>query len=262
MASTPVTIEISGANDKKAGLLRAFFNKYHHKLELQNQPSEQTLSILLKMHKTRSAEFIPLSRVANAFDNKDLRVEPTKIPGTPLMLDSNTLQMKQKSTFNLSPENFLNAVKVLMMGYVLVSANDPKGQEWCTLEAAKSHIDSVEHYSRLDSLANHQLHHRITEIEMSIRNEWSRICQFHVQFSLSDAINLVANRTVWPFLSEFKPITQKGIGKKGKNQHPDWAREQLINQEKNRLKRAGENVMMLKNCTGWARGSCSLKGNV
>ena len=88
------------------------------------------------------------------------------------MLDNNVQGTKQKVTFNLPPENFAHTVKVLMMGYVLVSANDPPGMERCTLEAAKAHIDIVEHYSRLDSLAQHQLHYRIMEIEMAVRNEW------------------------------------------------------------------------------------------
>ena len=247
-----VTIEIPGANDKKAGLLRAFFEKFRYKLELQNQPSEQTLAILLKMHKAKSAEFIPLSKVANAFDNKDMRVEPTKIQGTPLMLDNNAMNAKQKVTFNLSPENFVNSVRVLMMGYVLVSVNDPPGQEWCTLEAAMAHVDCVEQYSRLDSLANHQMHQKIMEIEMSIRTEWSRICQFHAQFSLSDAINLVASRNTWPLISDFKAITWKGDkgnrqdkgGKKGKYS-AEYAHSQLLQQEKNRLKR-GKDVHLAK----------------
>ena len=72
IASGPLTVEIQGANDKKAGLLRNFFDKYRFKLDIQDQPSEQTLGILIKMHKARSAEFIPLSKAANAFDNKDL----------------------------------------------------------------------------------------------------------------------------------------------------------------------------------------------
>ena len=79
------------------------------------------------MRKNRSSEFIPLSKVANAFGNKDLRMEPTKIHGTPLMLDQNALHTKQKITFNLSPGNFVRAAMVLMMGYALVSPNDPLG---------------------------------------------------------------------------------------------------------------------------------------
>ena len=93
-----------------------------------------------------------------------------------------------KTTFNLSPENFVHSVRVLLLGYVLVSANDPPENQWCTLEGAMAHIDAAEHYSRLDSITGHSLHSRIMQIEMTIRIEWARACQYEPDFSLSDAI--------------------------------------------------------------------------
>ena len=73
------------------------------------------------------------------------------------------------------------------------------------------------------------------EIEMAVRNGRIRIGQFHAQFSLSDAIALIANRNMWPFLSEFKPFTYKGG--KGKGNPPGYTKDQMANQERNRLKR-------------------------
>ena len=83
----PITIEIPSANDKRMSLIRAFYERYSYRLDLANQPSEQTLSILLKLHQRKSAEFAPLSKVSNALDNKDVRIEPTRIKGTPLLID-------------------------------------------------------------------------------------------------------------------------------------------------------------------------------
>ena len=122
-----------------------------------------------------------------------------------------------KTSFNISPEHFAHSVRVLLMGYVLVSVNDPPENQWCTLEAAMSHIDVVEHYSRLDSASNHQQHNRIMQIEMTIRTEWARVRQYEPDFSLGDAITLVGKRQqLWPCVTEFRPIATSVPLKKDK----------------------------------------------
>ena len=81
-----------------------------------------------------------------------------------------------------------------------------------------SHIDAVEHYSRLDSITGHALRERIMQIEMTIRIEWARVCQYEPEFSLSDAITLVSKRQqLWPCVTEFRsshlaPPPKKGAG--------------------------------------------------
>ena len=55
-----------------------------------------------------------------------------------------------------------------MIGYVLVSANDPPNDERRTLDAALSRINIVGHYSRLDSVADRPLHSRILAVEMGL----------------------------------------------------------------------------------------------
>ena len=177
-----MAVEISSASDKRANLIRAFYNRYSYRLDLVNQPSEQTLGILLKLHQRKSAEFVPLSKVSNCFDNRDVRIEPARIKGTPLLIDAQGQSVKAKTTFNLPPGSFAHCVRVLMLGYVLVSANDDPENQRCTLEAAMSHIDIVEHYSRLDSVTGRNLHQRIMQIEMTIRTEWARVCKYEQDF--------------------------------------------------------------------------------
>ena len=195
---------------KKRNFRRSLFNKYYYKLEPQNQPSEQTLGNLLKMRKNKSAKFTPVSKLASSFGNKDMRTESAKIIiGTPLTLGPNAMQYKQKVIFNLSPEIFARAARVLMTGYVLVSSNDTPGHDRRTLEASMAHINTAGHHSRLDSLQNHQLHHKIMAIEMPTMTEWSRVCQFRSQFSLSGDIAFLDNRNMRHYLSEFKTPTKE-----------------------------------------------------
>ena len=53
------TIDLPHAQDTRNGLLAAFFQRYQSTIQLEHQPSEATLNILIKRHARRSAEFIP-----------------------------------------------------------------------------------------------------------------------------------------------------------------------------------------------------------
>ena len=64
-------------------LLETFRERHGFLPSLENQHSEQTLSLLMKIHKERSAEFFPLIRVSNYTEGRDLKIEPQKIKGTP-----------------------------------------------------------------------------------------------------------------------------------------------------------------------------------
>ena len=76
----------TGIKDKRSKLLGIFRQRHGFIPPLENQPSESTLSHLVKLHEKRSAEFFPLSRVTNFADGRDIKIEPTKIKGTPLCL--------------------------------------------------------------------------------------------------------------------------------------------------------------------------------
>lgn len=82
-----------------------------------------------------------------------------------------------------------------------MSAGDPSDDEGSTIDAALSHINIVARYSRLDSVANHSLHSRVLEVEMGVRIEGARVCQFDQRCSMGGDIALTARRQMWPFLS-------------------------------------------------------------
>ena len=120
---------------KRQGLLDAFRERYNRHLDLSLQPSEHTLNLLVKVHQRRAADFVSLARVANMVDGRDLVAEPqsrTKL-GKDLTLLIETKDNRKNSDYNSTSEAFAHAVKVLTMGYVLVSALDPpnpRGATW------------------------------------------------------------------------------------------------------------------------------------
>ena len=129
------------------------------------------------------------------------------------MLGDNGNSTRKSSDFGLTAETFVRAVRTLMYGYALVSAVGAKGHEWCALNAAATHIATVEYYSRLNSKCNHTLHNRLMEIEMTVRTERDRVCQQDIRFSLGGAVSITAQRQLWPFVSEFRSVKGKGKGK-------------------------------------------------
>ena len=62
-----------------------------------------------------------------------------------------------------------------MHGYAIVSMADNKGAEWCSLEAALSHIPTVGNLSRANSKSPGDMHPRIVEAEASARSECAKI---------------------------------------------------------------------------------------
>ena len=120
-------------------LLRAFYERYAYRLDLMNQPSEQTLGILLNAHQRKSDEFAPLSKVSNAMGHRDVRIDPSRIKCTPRLIGPQGQNGEIETTYNLPPVSFAHSVRVLLLGYVLVSANDNRktsGVHWklrCTI---------------------------------------------------------------------------------------------------------------------------------
>ena len=205
--------------DVRAKLLDTFQKRHNFIPPLENQPSETMLTHLVKLHKKRSTEFFPLSRVSNFSEGRDIRVEPTKIRGTPFFLESQLTSSKKNNDFLLSAESFCHAVRVLMHGYTMVSMLDPQGDEWCSLGAAQRHISTVEGYSRANSRVSHRMHTQIMEAEMATRLEWTKLGQTNPGVSLTAIIDTVAQRhAIWPLNSEITravPTNSFGKGKGG-----------------------------------------------
>ena len=197
---------------KKTDLLEEFFKRYDFRLPLELTPSDATLTVIARAHKRKSAEFIPLSRVASASDNREIQTDPIRIKGTngDLLLDPSKTLTRKNSDFMKTSETFIYAVKVLMHGYVLCSCAEPRDSMWCPLQSAMKHILAVETQSRAASRMLTGLHPRIPEAEMAVRREWHNIGQAEPTLSLAALIELVGQRhSIWPILSELRPVNPR-----------------------------------------------------
>ena len=209
----------SETQSKRLELLKAFNGKYRCRLEYGKQPSEATLSLIVKQHARRTIEFVPLSRVTSAADGRTSIIEPVRlVRAPPFLIDTAMLNVggRKHSDFNKSPENFTHAVRILMYAYVSASATDPIESTWCSLEAARAHISIVEQYSRLSTAAGGGFANRIMEVELAIRSEWVKVHHREPLLSLSDVITIVSQQTtLWPMSHEFRnPIAVTPLGKK------------------------------------------------
>ena len=223
-ASSSDAVTLSGDlgstyTDKRAKLIQIFQDRHGFIPPLENQPSEQLLALLVQLHQKGSTEFIPLSRVSNFAENRDIRVEPTRIKGTPFLLEEPSQNSRKNRDFLNSPESFLHAVRVLMRGYTLVSMLNVKGEEWCSLGACQRHVATVESYSRANSRVSHKMHNQIMEAEMATRLEWTKLGQANPGVTLTSIIDTVAQRhAIWPLNSEITRVSTPKGGKWG----GDW----------------------------------------
>ena len=188
---------------------------------LGNQPSEQTLGLLIKLHEKRCVESFPLSRVANYAEGRDIKVEPARIKGTPLFMENGTISLTAKNRdFTLSAESFCHAVRVLMHGYSFVSMEDEPGNEWVSYEAAMSHVATVENISRANSKIFHRMQSQIMEADAAVRTEWAKLSQNRTELHLTNIIGIVAHRhAIWPLASEF---TKASVKEKGRWNNQEW----------------------------------------
>ena len=120
-----------------------------------------------------------------------VKQDPKRISGTPFLYDEPGGSSRKGSDVHHSAICWVNCVKILMYSYVLISASDPEGEEWCTLDGVLSHLNQVEAYARLDSKAFGRLHGRLVEAESAIRHEWHRVTQQDPAISLNDAVELI-----------------------------------------------------------------------
>ena len=56
--------------DKRNELIESFYESYQFRAVLENQPSDATLSLMVKIHARRALEFAPLPKAASAVDGK------------------------------------------------------------------------------------------------------------------------------------------------------------------------------------------------
>ena len=203
-----MTNDLPAMQNRRVGLLNKFSERYNFQIPLENPPSDPTLLLIIKAHQRKSCEFIPLSKVSNAIDGRDLKIDNTRVKlNADLTLDLGTTSKKRPSDFNQSPETFIHAVRVLMTTYALVSAGDPIESTWCTYNASQQHVSTVETFSRASSKANYQFHSRVMESELLVRSEWTRVSHAEPTLSLAQIIANVAQRhTLWPTLQEFRSL--------------------------------------------------------
>ena len=199
---------------KKAELLELFNQKYGYRLPIELIPGESTFALLVRAHKAKSCEFIPLSRVSSASDTRgELAVEHVRIKGTngDLLFDPSRSLSRRNNEFSSSSDAFTHALKLLMYGYVLVSCADPDGLAWCSMQAATRHLTAVEAFARVCDRAQPGLRPKLLESEMGIRREWHRIAISEPGLLLSDIIELVSQRhSMWPSVLEIRPFHSKG----------------------------------------------------
>ena len=74
-----VTSDLSSARGKRNELLAAYTRRYQSSLQLEHQPSEATLNVLIKRHMRKSMEFAPSSKVTNVIDGRYTYSEPLKL---------------------------------------------------------------------------------------------------------------------------------------------------------------------------------------
>ena len=224
MDNTPETtgIDLALSNDKRSELLAGFRVRYNVGLPIEYQPSDATLEISMRTHARKSAEFIPLSKVNNLIDGRDFHSEPVRLSKN-LTIDLAGPNKRTASDFNTSAEPFLHAVRVIMNGYALVSANDTV--PWCSLEADRKRLTIGGNISRASSKSQHTAHNKILDTEMQVRCEWARISQSDTRYSLSDVIEIVAHRhSIWPITADLRG-TRDGEGRVNRTVNPysnDW----------------------------------------
>ena len=76
------TIDNQALCAKKAELLNVFFKRYDWRLPVELTPSDHTFTLIARARRKRSAEFIPLSRVASLVDVKGTNEAHVRIKGT------------------------------------------------------------------------------------------------------------------------------------------------------------------------------------
>ena len=65
----------------------------------------------------------------------------------------------------------MRAIRLLCWTYVVFSAGDPVGEEWCTLDHALQHLGMVDAASKRNSKGSHRLRTETVVSEIAIRTE-------------------------------------------------------------------------------------------
>ena len=113
----------------KTELPDASYEKRDWRIPIELTPIDQTFTLIARSHKRKSAEFIPLIRVASLSDTKDVNPEHIRIRWTSgdFVLVPPRTTARKNTDFNRSYESFTRSIKIIMCGYVLAARSDP---EW------------------------------------------------------------------------------------------------------------------------------------
>ena len=143
-----------------------------------------------------------MSEVINLVGGSDFHSEPVRLSKN-LTIDLTGPARRTTSDFNSSAESFMRAIRVLMNGYALVSANDSITGR--SLEAAQKHATVVENISRTGSQFGRAAHNRILEAAMQAMREWARISQGDTRYSISGVIEIASGRhSIWPIAADLR----------------------------------------------------------
>ena len=98
-------------------------------------------------HKKRCADFIDLKKVISLTE-AGVKQDPKRITGTPFLYGGPGSSSKRTSDVRHSPMCWVNGIRILSYSYVLVSAGDTAGNEWCTMDGVLLYLNIVEQYAR------------------------------------------------------------------------------------------------------------------
>ena len=206
--SDNITSAQSLSQDKRNELLAAYTKSYQPTWKLEHRPSGATLNFHIKRNDEKSADRIQLSKAPNMAGGRDSYKDPLKL-GKHLSVNLGGALKWKTSDSNASPDAYLRAVRVLMMGYVLVAAAD-SGRPRRSLGAARKHISTMGDLSRMSAKAGQLRHRKILESDMNARREWTRIAQPGDILRTVEVVDSFGRWfAIWPISTELKAVGGK-----------------------------------------------------
>ena len=87
---------------ERSALTAAFAVKYNSTLFLGELPSEGAFNLAFRAHSRRSADFILISKIVNAIDGRDTKLEPHRITVAPFLLADDIVRAKIRRLFSIA----------------------------------------------------------------------------------------------------------------------------------------------------------------
>ena len=119
-----------------------------------------------------------------------VKQDPGRITGAPFLCEDPGSSSGRTSDAHHPPRRWVGCVRILSYAYVLVSAGDTAGDEWCTMDGALAHLNVADQYARWGSKTNDSPHTLLAEAETTIRHERHRLMQQDKTITLDGAIEL------------------------------------------------------------------------